>query len=202
MTTDLTLRFDILGYWHCSSGEGRAAHADRLVVRDQNGLPYIPGRTIKGRMRAALRMLVDTGHVEEARVSLLLGSEPAQFRESDEEGETLSRYLSEPGILRFGNGRLPEAYQAYFRNPEVPASLRAAMFTLLPQTALTDEGTVLAKSLRVTEVALPMTLRASVTCNGNDSDWQEDLRRAVPFVRSFGLGRHRGLGRVQVSVED
>ena len=37
-----------LDYWHLSSGLSAGAKLDSTVTRDENGLPYIPGKTIKG----------------------------------------------------------------------------------------------------------------------------------------------------------
>ena len=40
-----------LDYWHLSSGLSAGSKLDSTVTRDENGLPYIPGKTIKGLIR-------------------------------------------------------------------------------------------------------------------------------------------------------
>lgn len=60
---DLTIKIEFFSPWHCGSGLSAGADADSLVIKDINGLPFIPGKTIKGLIRetvedyAALRGL-------------------------------------------------------------------------------------------------------------------------------------------------
>ncbi|HBL14417.1 MAG TPA: hypothetical protein DD379_24120, partial [Cyanobacteria bacterium UBA11162] len=43
--------------WHIGSGAGRPGDVDRLVQRDRNGLPYIPGKTLTGIWRDACELV-------------------------------------------------------------------------------------------------------------------------------------------------
>ena len=43
--------------WHCGSGLAAGADVDVLVIKDVNGMPYVPGRTIKGLLREAAESL-------------------------------------------------------------------------------------------------------------------------------------------------
>ncbi len=45
---DLTIKIEFFSPWHCGSGPSAGADADSLVIKDINGLPFIPGKTIKG----------------------------------------------------------------------------------------------------------------------------------------------------------
>ena len=50
------LRLTMLSDWHVGSGTGRPGNIDRLVVRDDDGLPFVPAKTLRGicaRLRAA-----------------------------------------------------------------------------------------------------------------------------------------------------
>lgn len=38
-------------YWHLSSGLSGGAKYDNSVIKDSNGFPYVPGKTIKGLLR-------------------------------------------------------------------------------------------------------------------------------------------------------
>ena len=49
--TTVWVDFSILSYWHAGSGQGRSAVSDALVQNDRNGLPFLPGRTVKGLLR-------------------------------------------------------------------------------------------------------------------------------------------------------
>ena len=58
-----TLHYSITfhGDWHCGSGMAAGAELDALVIKDGRGLPYIPGKTIKGLFREQAEMLIDCG---------------------------------------------------------------------------------------------------------------------------------------------
>ena len=51
---DLNIKIEFFSPWHCGSGLSAGADADSLVIKDTNGLPYIPGKTIKGLIREAV----------------------------------------------------------------------------------------------------------------------------------------------------
>ena len=51
---DLTIKIEFFSPWHCGSGLSAGADADSLVIKDINGLPFIPGKTIKGLIREAV----------------------------------------------------------------------------------------------------------------------------------------------------
>ena len=44
--------------WHCGSGLAAGADVDALVIKDSDGLPYIPGKTMKGLLREAAEEIV------------------------------------------------------------------------------------------------------------------------------------------------
>lgn len=49
----MTLKYELkfFDYWHLSSGLSAGAKLDSTVVKDENGLPYASGKTIKGLVR-------------------------------------------------------------------------------------------------------------------------------------------------------
>ena len=48
-----------LTWWHCGSGQAAGPDVDELTMKDADGLPFIPGRTMKGLLRDACRLLED-----------------------------------------------------------------------------------------------------------------------------------------------
>ena len=54
------MKYEITFYtnWHCGSGLSSGADCDSLVVKDKNGLPFVPGKTIKGLLREAATEVV------------------------------------------------------------------------------------------------------------------------------------------------
>ena len=51
---DINIKIEFFSPWHCGSGLSAGADADSLVIKDINGLPFIPGKTIKGLIREAV----------------------------------------------------------------------------------------------------------------------------------------------------
>jgi CRISPR/Cas system CMR subunit Cmr4 (Cas7 group RAMP superfamily) len=54
----IAYQIDFFSYWHASSGLAGGAYADLLVNKTREGLPYIPGRTLKGLLRELRRPLI------------------------------------------------------------------------------------------------------------------------------------------------
>ena len=54
-----TIKYVIEFYsdWHCGSGLASGAEADAVVIKDKHGLPYVPGKTLKGLVREAFEVL-------------------------------------------------------------------------------------------------------------------------------------------------
>lgn len=44
--------------WHCGSGLSAGADVDMLVVKDKRGLPFVPGKTIKGLVKEAVEDVI------------------------------------------------------------------------------------------------------------------------------------------------
>lgn len=113
--------------------------------------------------------------------------------------QVLHRYRTDSGVLRISNARLGDSrtaqdeWETWARSgrEEVPGLVRG-LFRTVASTALTD-GVARTGTLRVVEVAVPVTLHAFV--DGPDDDWVVDLETFVlPMVRRAGKNRTRGLG--------
>lgn len=113
--------------------------------------------------------------------------------------QTLHRYRTEPGALRISNARIGETLDAQGvwerwaggRKDDEDSPV-PGLFRTVASTALKD-GVARDGSLRVVEVAVPVTLHAFV--DGPDDDWIAELETFVlPLVRRAGKSRTRGLG--------
>ncbi len=201
-----TVVFELLCYWHVGSGRGAAALADAVVARDDTGLPLIPGRTVKGLLRDAMELAAAAGAIPADRVQQWFGSGiPGGETDDGEERERhmeSGRYATVPGHLWFGSAVLPAAWAAWARGADAEAaSVKASLFDYVASTAIDGQGMAREHTLRVREVAVPMTLRAPVHGPEGDDTWVGDLEAAVPLLRCLGTRRQRGLGRVRVTVE-
>jgi len=56
----MKIEIEFFTYWHCGSGSSGGSRVDALVAKDNNGLPYIPGKTIKGHIREMAESLDDS----------------------------------------------------------------------------------------------------------------------------------------------
>lgn len=185
----LILEVALLDYWHAGAGTGKGPSADAQAVKSQAGLPYLPGRTLRGLLREAVQLAEESALevVPPGTTQRLFGAGP------------LDPKRGESGVLRVSNAELPpeiETWAASEAGGHARGSPASTLFHLVASTAI-EEGVAKDKSLRVTEVALPVILRAHVHGPAT-GDWQAPIRAALPLIRGLGSSRRRGLGRVQV----
>jgi CRISPR/Cas system CSM-associated protein Csm3 (group 7 of RAMP superfamily) len=186
--------FEVLSYWRVGSGFGQAGSLDATCARDQDGLPYIPGRQVRGLFREALNDAIDLGWFD--------GDVAAYFGTS--QSATMAKLSdTKPGSLRFENARLPENDRQALR-AKADGELISRLFATKRSTAIDAQtGTAQKRSLRFTEVAIPMILQTEVTPLANaPENWKNHLQKAAPLIRGIGNGRNRGLGRVIVTCEN
>ena len=192
----LSVQLSFEGYWHCGGGMTRGASKDASVVRDSSGLPYMPGRTLKGVLRDAARDASLSEMVTQGEVGALFGVASA--------GEAFG---SVQGGLTFSNAELPAEWGPWARSIAAGGGWigsLAPLFTTLQATAIDERGAASEASLRAMEVVVPMDLNASIEPRHDGSgaalpaNWKAVLRRVLPFVTHLGLGRRRGLGRVRL----
>ena len=179
------------------------------MLRDRFGLPYLPGRHIKGLLRHAFLLLRSQDHLgdvgseagEEADVVARLfgrGAGPIASH-ADPNSAARTRFGTTEALLRFGSARLPNAWSAYAQTePGVEATKQ--LVRLLNTTAIGEKEVVRARTLRSIEIAVPMKLAATVTAGRALRD--DELRwvqTACGLVRRVGRHRTRGLGRATIT---
>lgn len=187
---EIDIRIEILSYWHAGSGVGRGGDADSLVVRDDLGLPYLPGRTVKGLFREGVRLCEDFKELPEGTTDSLFG---LRADPGDDAG-------SVPGKLFFRDARLDRETRGWLAG-EKDKNLKEALFDTISSTKLDEEGQADDKTLRTIEATIPVALDTTVS-GPDEDDWPEAIGRAARVIRSLGSHRHRGLGRCRVSIHD
>jgi len=194
-----TLKIEPLSWWHAGSGLGRGGGADSLVIRDKEGLPYLPGKTVKGLLRDAVQLAADHGAVGVGCPDELFG--PIDPTTLDAHGA--QAYFEPPGrrsgILHVTNAK-PSTDLSNWLLDGGPAR-EAALFETISATALNDAGVVEPRTLRTIEVCPPLQLTATLS-GPDDGRWLGTLKRCIPLIRSLGSHRHRGLGRCRVSLTE
>lgn len=186
MTRGAYIDIDIATWWISATGRGRAAAHDASTVTDEDGLPLLPGRHLKGLVRAALTVAEGWGHVASGTTARLCG-------ERNDRADAAA-------CVSFGNGlMLPQQRAAVIGHP----ARREALFQDIAATAIDGEtGTARDSSLRVLRVAVPLRLCAGLRWigPGEPGNWMEPIAIALPLVRAVGAHRHRGMGRAVLTI--
>lgn len=161
--------------WHCGAGLSAGAELDALTVKDDNGMPFIPGKTLKGLIREAAEDYVHYAGLDPAPLKRVFGDG------SDEDGLT--------GCAHFGDATLcPAEYEAI-----IEGDTQAYLYNKVSSTAIGDDGLAVAHSLRSVQTVVPCTLQAAIT--GVPTDFYDTLVSSLGLIKRMGLKRNRGLGR-------
>ena len=185
------IAFTFLSPWHMGSGYGEGPNLDAVPVKSPAGLPLIPGKSVKGLFREAILLAEEFGKLSAGTTRQLLGSRD----------DTLSRYDSTPGCLNFDSATLGEAMEAWAADRKNADTVRQ-LFMTLASTSIDQNGLASDKTLRRIEIAVPLTLTAKVNSTVQIRKLTETLQLAASLIREAGTHRHRGLGRVIVSVKE
>jgi hypothetical protein len=208
------LVFQLHGWWRAGTSRGVASTLDALIARDADDLPYLPGRSIKGVLRDSLAQW-------EYWQTVRIDSEGERSGAADEITTALfgsrwdgapeqTRYNTRPGALTVSSARMAPELRAALRQRKDRDRLMTGLSSALRSTAVDhSRGAALQHSLRAVEVAVPLDLYCEVEgpdqmqCAGHpqDLDWRAPLKESLGFLRAVGSGRHRGLGRVEVTLE-
>ena len=198
-----TLTTDLLSYWRCGTGEGRSAMLDATCLRDANGLPYVPGRHLRGLLRDAVRDLEALGADGFADQTVRLFGEEG-FVADGQSGEPTPRLKTRPGLIWIDNAVLPEETRHWIA---ATPGASAELFRTTRSTAIEPQtGAAAEQSLRAEEVAIPLSLAAPIglVSEADAADGaaiRKLLAEACVLLRCLGAKRSRGLGRCRVTLE-
>lgn len=202
MENSLEINAQFLSYWHIGTGRGSGQNLDALVEKDSNGLPYIPGRTIKGLFRDAFFKLDQWQSKEQT--DLLFGTRTNNGSNTRDE--------TQPGLLRFSNLELSEKGYLIKQSSLIPHLYQALASTQI------DEKTGSAKdqSLRMIEVVIPTNLTGTVSLLEpigkskhqllqrqfiEQENIKELVTQAASLITHIGANKNRGFGRVALEVK-
>jgi CRISPR/Cas system CMR subunit Cmr4 (Cas7 group RAMP superfamily) len=174
-----TIKYEIefFSNWHCGSGLAAGADVDALVIKDKNGLPYVPGRTLKGLLRDAASNLSD----DKKAISSIFGVS------GDEENH-------QTGCSFFGNATLPSAEYQYI----VEQGLVPHLYQTFSSTKIDENGIAQDNTLRKIETVVPCKLEGEILNVPNGTEGI--IVNAMCFIKRMGTGRNRGYGRCKISI--
>lgn len=177
------------------SGETYNSIVDTDVVYDVHGIPYIPAKRIKGCIREAALELLEFGLISREEYEKLFGKEGDQ-----QSGFSLSNaYLK-------GHTALVAVAEHFKENGlAAPQNVLEQYTDLRTQTAMDLETGVADKNSLRTMRVLRRGLEFEAECNPGkkmNAELQESLKLAVSLVKHMGVSRSRGLGLVEMKLED
>ena len=180
---DISYKIEIHSPWHCGSGLSKGSDVDALVIKDNDGLPFIPGKTLKGLIREAVEDYVSfTGSCAEEEIIKAFGSHDI------EDFNQISK-----GMAFFTNAELSDEEKLYILRD----NLQPFLYNKVSSTAIDENGVADEHSLRRYEVVVPCTLYASIRFV--DEEFAQILSLALGLVKRLGVNRNRGLGRCTIS---
>ena len=186
----------------CSgSGDTHNSSVDTDVVYSSRGIPYIPGKALKGCIRESMLELMNFGLVKSKSFSYLFDKDGSciQFPE----GAFLKDHKNMEEDLRHSQYHPQEVLDLYTYkrkqtsiNPETGAALK----NHLRAKRVVRSGVEFECVVTITE-----RFEESEDCEKAAEDLKnivEDFKKAAENVVHIGINRTRGLGLIQVSVTD
>ncbi len=200
----ITLQSDLCA----GSGKSFGNVVDTDFAMDRYGLPFISGRSIKGCLKQAAELLLETGAaqgIDRETVRRLFGDgqgAEGAFSVGDAEPECADAFRAILRVDELGNTPL----QKLVRQKARPGVVADLFGTVRGQTAM-ENGVAKDGSLRYTRVlnrfspidGKPLTLIADVALR--DPDLEQALKQCCRAVRHIGMHRNRGLGMVRLTYE-
>lgn len=175
--------------WHAGSGLTSGSDLDALVVKDADGFPFIPGKTLKGLLKeAAFEMLQLKGENPE-KSPFITGLFGYFYEKPADESKIHTK-----GDAFFSNATL----NTNLRNESRKNQLTDFFYRDLASTAIGDNGIADKGSLRRMETVIPCELVATIS--GVDEKFEEELIKCLKFIKRLGQNRNRGLGRCTFEV--
>ncbi|EPR69809.1 RAMP superfamily CRISPR-associated protein [Cyclobacterium qasimii] len=171
--------------WHAGSGLTSGAEADAVVIKDSEGFPYIPGKTMKGLFADAFRDFQSLGIDKFTKESY-----DSLFGFMDEQTKATS-----PGSLFFSNAYLPKSEKLAIGFDQVDYLYRNIASTAIEATT----GVAKKSSLRVMEVCIPISLEGYIL--GAKNAEEQLIAQLAKYIRTIGTNRNRGLGRCSIKTE-
>ncbi len=209
------MNIQFLDYWQAGTGQAAGGIVDSVAQRSTEGLPFLPGRHLKGLLRQSIASaeqwgwFADQALPEDASVTdWLFGSDSRSNNDSLAER---SKVL--PGLLRVGNAQLSEAERQWFQSEEGKGHVSHLYQELYSTSISLQTGAAKRHSLRGMEVVIPVALRAEISLRPQlvhpavalQEEWIESgqawdaLQQASALIDHLGGNRNRGLGRALIS---
>ncbi len=184
---NLIVEIKFLDYWHLSSGLSAGAKLDSTVVKDENKIPFIPAKTLKGLARQMAELSANNDFVNTCFG--YSSDEKDKFYDKEKKGTISQCYFSNATLNK-------ETYESIKQK-----NLQNNLYDEISSTKIDKEsGIAVTNSLREIEVVIPLTLYTKIENIPNE--YKNLMVNALKSIKQMGLNRNRGLGRCIVSVKE
>lgn len=214
MTNDATLIVDIVSYWHIGTGRGSGSHLDAVIDTDHNGLPFVPGRHLKGLLRDAVYRAEHWGLLSnwpKPTPELQTTWTEALFGRRNTEPESrVPRDETTSGALRVSDAVLPTSIRTWLTHPSTSSQKKNLVRTMHSTAIEASDGVAKTGSLRGIQVAIPMPLEATLHAFTESTEpksdvtvtshWIKIISHCLPLLQGIGSQRTRGLGRTRFEL--
>lgn len=180
MQFEIKYKLEFYSPWHCGSGMGGHDDSDFVPILDKDGIPFVPGKTIKGLFREASAFLHGddfTKHV---------------FGSASVKGNL----LSSEGSAIWSNAELSNSLKAKVISEGLSDVLLESRYFIKIQ----NDGSLQTekKSLRRGEYVIPLTLYGTIS-HVDENDLNK-LKDCMGYIKQMGLQRNRGFGRCSFTM--
>jgi CRISPR-associated protein Csx10 len=193
-----------LSDWHIGTGAGVSGSVDRLVARDQDGLPFVPAKTMTGIWRDAAERLargLDRGEFGSWTefVATLFGDQP-----STATIESTPR----PSVVSIRPARFDSEFRSRWGGLSVADSLGVVTVVRASTAIDSVKGVAKDRTLRTIEMGRAGSrLHGSLTLDLDETVDEvligvitEFLRISAGLIEGIGGSRRRGAGRCAVEL--
>jgi len=160
----MKIEIKFFDYWHCGSGSSGGSESDLVVIRDDRGLPFVPGKTLKGHIREIAQIIGDDDFID-----ICLGNK------NGKEGECY-----------FSNAVIEESIDKEL----VPYLYKTISYTKIDEKGLAQTNSLREIEV-VIPIKLYGTIDFSDSAKRYEDDMREILKqiKRVGLNRNRGLGR-------------
>jgi|AntRauTorckE5430_2_1112549.scaffolds.fasta_scaffold00533_9 CRISPR/Cas system CSM-associated protein Csm3 (group 7 of RAMP superfamily) len=187
----LTYSITFYSDWHIGSGLAAGAESNNVVLKNEEGFPIIPGKTLKGLLRDAAVHLSSFNEelVSKPFIKQVFGEGEDQLNEAEERAG-----VSVSAAQDFFTDAEPSEYlqQAFSKDQAT------ALYRKVTSTAIGENGIALDKSLRTKEVTVPLTLYGQIL--DFPGDFENEMVHTMKWVKRLGFNRYRGLGKCTFQI--
>lgn len=188
MMKKLELRIELKSDMCCGTGTGDGVRFDTVSSYNQYGLPYIPGKRLKGLLREQAEFLRDCSAIEQTLIDKIFGN-----------GEHAGTLTVNNAELIGANENLRDLEQLFNEEPGLYNPLTVQeVYTVARHSTAMEHGVAKPHSLR-TIGAVPsgnIFITYLYLDGGETNEQLELLTKCAKLLRHIGLNRTRGLGEV------